>query len=405
MRSFFLAVLLVICTAVISKAQLKPEELAPDAYVKLVMNDSSQFYVVVLGFPLPDRMVAETRYGRLEIPLAAVAYAIDYRYNWVQKDDLKRDALKNTADQAKYEVERYLTRPKLPDVSTVATKDHNIFIGHRYLFNDSAHVILSTNYGNLFFKYPDLDFVDNWSGQNDRRDNFFTATYLTVKDPLSSQSFLTPNARGFGAGHFFLMDYLVAGLQLNYGVTDWLSMNAGGLFAPFLPTTVTTATAGLKITPYSSDLFTLAAGGQGVYSNVTKVNRMAFPFVAATYGTWESELTILGGVALQSTTIDSVVDGKFIQVPVKYTNPVLAIAGDMRVGENLKASLEFAFITDFGIVPTMFSLRYFESNFTVDAGVVFSLYKAGNRNLPTLGEYVFNTSFDVIPLVSGSYHF
>src|SRR5436190_2760603 len=277
MRLFLFIAILVACLTEASDAQMRPDELTPDSYVKLVMNDSSQFYVVVLGFPLPDRIVAETRYGRLEIPLSTIAYAIDYRYNWVQKDDLKRDALKNTADAAKYEVERYLSKPKLPDISTVATKDHNLFKGHRFLFNDSAHVILSTDYGNLFFKFPDLDFVENWTGQNDRRDNFFTATYLTVKDPLASQSFLTPNARAFGAGHLFFMDYLVAGLQLNYGVTDWLSMNAGGLFAPFLPTTVTTATAGIKITPYSSDLFTVAAGGQGVYSNVTKVNRLAFP--------------------------------------------------------------------------------------------------------------------------------
>jgi hypothetical protein len=398
MRFFLLVVLSLICISSSSKAQLRPDELTPDSYVKLVLNDSSQFYAVVLGFPLPDRLIAETRYGRLEIPLSSIAYAIDYRYNWVQKDDLKRDALKNTADGAKFEVERFLSRPKLPDVSTLSTKDHNTFKGHRFLFNDSAHVILSTDYGNLFFKYPDIDNVENWSGQNDTRSEFFTATYLTVKDPLTSQSFLTPNARAFGSGHLFLMDYLVAGLQLNYGVTDWLSMNAGGLFAPFLPTTITTATGGIKITPYAGELLTVAAGAQGVYSQVSKVNRMGFPFVATTYGTWESELTLLGGIAYQSS--DSA------GVPFTHINSVLAIAGDMRVGENLKASLEMAFISDFGIVPTMFSLRYFENNFTIDAGVVFSLYKSGySKNLLTLGEYVFNTTFDVIPLVSGSYHF
>src|ERR1035437_8040772 len=87
---------------------LRPDELTPDSYVKLVMRDSAQFYVVVLGRPLPDRIIAETRYGRLEIPLAAISYAIDYRYNWVQKDDLKHDALRATADEAKYDVARFL---------------------------------------------------------------------------------------------------------------------------------------------------------------------------------------------------------------------------------------------------------------------------------------------------------
>ncbi|MDP4287646.1 MAG: hypothetical protein Q8922_06895 [Bacteroidota bacterium] len=378
-------------------SQLRPDELTPDSYVKLVMQDSAQFYVVVLGRPLPDRIIAETRYGRLEIPLAAISYAIDYRYNWVQKDDLKREALRTTGDESKYNLARFLNRPKLPDTSTVATRDHNLFKGRRYLFDDSAHVILATGYGNLFFKYPDLEFVENWSGQNDRRDVFQTNTYITSKDPLTSQDFLTPTARAFGSQHIFLMDYLVAGLQLNYGVTDWLSLNGGGLFAPFLPTTISTATAGMKITPYASPLFTLAAGAQGVYSYVTKANRIAFPFLAATYGTWESELTVLGGIGYQST--DSA------GIPFTHSNPVVVVAGDMRVGENLKAAIEFAFIGDFGIVPTVFSVRYFENDFTIDVGVVFSLYKGGYHALPTLGEYVFNTTFDVIPLVSGSYHF
>ena len=77
----------------------------------------------------------------------------------------------------------------------------------------------------------------------------------------------------------------------------------------------------------------------------------------------------------------------------------------MRVGENLKVMTELYFIGDFGIVPTVFTVRYFENNMTIDAGVVFSLYKAGNRNMKTLGEYVFSTAFDVVPMVSGSYHF
>ena len=33
-------------------AQLSPQDLTPDSYVKLVMDDSSEFYVNVLGHPL-----------------------------------------------------------------------------------------------------------------------------------------------------------------------------------------------------------------------------------------------------------------------------------------------------------------------------------------------------------------
>jgi len=394
-KRLFLFILLLI--SVSTRAQLRPDELKGDDYVKIALNDSSSFYAVVLGKPLPDRFILETRYGRLEVPMSKIAYATDYRYNWVQREDLKRAALKNTADAQQYGISQFLSRPKMPSLNVVGTQDHNTFVGRRYIFDDSAHVILSTEYGNLFFKYPDLSFVDNWSGNGDRREVFATSTYLTVTDPMNSQTFILPTARAFGAGKAFINDYMVAGIQGNYGATDWLSINAGGALAPFLPTAVTAATAGIKITPLSTELWNVAAGFQGVYSKVVKINRIAFPYVAATYGTWESQLTLLGGYAIQET--DSL--GKLNTL----SKSIIGASGDMRVGENLKLAVELYFIEDFGIVPTVGSVRYFDNNMTVDVGVVFSLYKAGSIGMKTLGEYVFNVNFPVIPLVSISYHF
>lgn len=399
MRSCSLLFFLLIPLSQVFAQQLTPEELTPDSYVKLVLLDSSEFYVVVLGKPLPDRFIVESRYGRLEIPTSRINYAIDYRYNWVQKDDLKRAALKNTADAQNTDVTRFLVKPKLMDTSTVATKDHNVFKGRRYLFDDTAHVILSTDYGDLFFTYPDLDYVDNWSGQNDHREDFATAKYYVAKDPLSSQDFFLPTGRAFGDNNFFLNDYMVAGLQANYGLTNWISLNAGGVVIPILTPSVTALTGGIKVTPYSSDVWNLSAGFQDIYSKVVNTTHIAFPYVAITYGTWESELTLLGGMSYQSGVIDS---SGALYYP---KNSFIGVAGDMRVGENLKTAIELYFIQDFGIVPTIFSVRYFQNDLTVDVAVVFSLYKAGASGMKTLGDYVFNTTFDVIPMVSGSYHF
>jgi hypothetical protein len=402
MKSFLLIIFIVIAGNQ-AVAQIAPADLTPDSYVKLILDDSSQFYANVLGRPLPDRIIAQTKYGRLEIPLARIASVIDYRYNYVDKEDLMREAIKNDADDQKYAITKFLSQPKLPDTSTVLTKDFDVFKGFRYLFDDSAHVILSTAYGDLFFKYPDLQYVDNWSGQNDRRDDFATARYSTSTDPRASQDFLLPTARSFGEGNLFVTDYMIAGLQINYGPTDWLSLNAGGVLLPFLPTTVSAATGGLKITPLSVGELTLGAGFQDISSHVTKSSQIAFPYLVATYGTWESEVTLLGGVSYQRTTIyDSITNQN---VPYYPVNSFIGVSGDMRVGENLKAAIELYFIEDFGIVPTVFSVRYFENNFTIDAAVVFSLYKAGASNMKTLGEYVFNTTFSIVPMVSGSYHF
>ena len=193
---------------------------------------------------------------------------------------------------------------------------------------------------------------------------------------------------------------MLAGLQFNYGATNWLSVNAGGLFGFFLPTQVITATGGVKITPYQSGLWAVAVGGQGVYTQVVNITRIAFPYAVATYGTWEGGLSVLGGMAYQWKT-DTVT-----HQPYHLTNSVIAFEGDMRVGENIKAGLEFFFISDFNIVPVCAWLRYFQNNLTVNAGVVFSLYKSGAaRTTPTLGQYVFNTNFDIIPLVSATFHF
>ena len=402
-KVLFQAAMILLLFASSGFGQMKPQELAPDNYVKLVLNDSSQFYAIVLAKPLPDRIIAETRYGRLEIPLNAISYAIDYRYNWVQKDDLTRASTANNVDNQQFELSRLLLHPKINAVSVVSTRSHDLFFGHRYLFDDSAHVILSTDYGNLFFKYPDLEYVDNWSGHNDRKEEFLTTTYLVVKDPLSSQNFLMPTATSFGGGHTFVMDYLIAGLQINEGITDWLSVNGGGVFAPFLPTPVTTATAGIKFSPYQTDQLSIAFGAQGVYSKVAKITRIGFPYVVASYGSWESSLSILGGISYQNTEAYDSLHNEVGYYPV---NSVIGVAGNMRIGENLKGAIELYFIGDFGIVPTVASIRYFENNLTIDVAVVFSLYKAGDRTkLQTLGQYVFNTNFDVIPMVSGSYHF
>ena len=398
-RMILLAMTYCISVSSSAFAQMPPDQLTTDSYVKLVLKDSSEFYVLVLAHPVPDRVIVETAYGQLEIPFSRIDYAIDYRYNWVQKGDLKRAALKNITDAQNNGVMRFLHQPKLPDTSTVATKDFDVFKGHRYIFDDTAHVILSTEFGNLYFTYPDLQYVDNWSGQNDRREDFATAKYYVASDPLASQDFLLPNGRAFGEGSLFITDYMVAGAELNYGPTYWLSLNAGGVYLPIVTPIVSTGTAGLKVTALSWDQWNIAAGFQYISSQVLNTTRISFPYLALTYGTWESELTVLGGMSYQSGKIDS---SGALYYP---KNSFIGVSGDMRVGENLKAALELYFVQDFGIVPTVFSVRYFQNDLTIDAAVVFSLYKAGASNMETLGQYVFGTPFEVIPMVSGSYHF
>jgi hypothetical protein len=202
----------------------------------------------------------------------------------------------------------------------------------------------------------------------------------------------------FGKDNNFLSDYLLGGLQINYGPTDWLSMNLGGVFLP-LATNIIVATGGAKFTPFSSELWHISLGGQGMYSQVVKTTHLGLAYGAVTFGNWESQLTLFGGYTVNRT--DS----------LGYSNTkndeILAIQGAQRVGENLKLGIEFFFISNFDIVPVLISMRYFQNDLTIDIGVVFSLYEAGAlRTEKTIGELVFNVpNFPLVPVVSGSYHF
>lgn len=380
-------------------AQMRPQDLSRDYLVKLVMRDSSSFYGLVLAKPLPDRILFQTRNGRLEIPLRDIYYAVDYRFNFVMNDDLKKVALSNRVDIEKYHLSQLLSNPKLETQSVVHTSSLDVYRGYRYLFDDTAHVILSTDWGELYFTYPEIHLIENYSGTNDIRKDFFTTTYLSVKDPMASQGFITPNGFAFGEGNNFLSDYLLGGLQINYGATDWLSMNLGGVFLP-LKNNIIVATGGAKFTPLSTEFWHFSAGLQGMYSQVVKTTHLGLGYGAITYGSWESQLTFFAGYTIDHT--DS------LGIPVNTKNDELfIIQAAQRVGENLKLGVEFFFISNFDIVPVLISMRYFDNNLTVDIGVAFSLYKAGAvQNTPTLGEYVFNVpNFPIVPAVSLSYHF
>ncbi|HET9136724.1 MAG TPA: hypothetical protein VFO76_08805 [Candidatus Kapabacteria bacterium] len=392
------AIIIVILIASAAQAQMRPQDLGRDFVVKLVMKDTTEFYGIVLQKPVPDRIIFQTRYGRLEIPLKDIDYAVDYRFNFVLKDELAESSSKNAIDVQKNNLSQYTNQQRAEYFSVIHTNTHDIFRGNRYLFDDSAHIVLSTDWGDLYFIYTNISYVDNYSGANDRRKDFFTTQYMNVKDPRSSQTFITPTSFAYGAGNNFLTDYLFGGLQINFGVTDWLSANLGGVFLP-LKDNVIVGTGGIKVTPYESELWRVAFGGQGLYSQVTHTTRLGLAFAEATYGRWDANLTLLGGITWKNEETDT----------NRYTAQdfLIAVAGSERVGENLKANVELFFISNFEIVPVAASIRYFQEDLTIDVGVVFSLYKSGSiRTTKTLGEYVFGAAdFPIIPVISGSYHF
>jgi hypothetical protein len=384
----------------VSFSQIRPEDLSRDFLVKFIAKDSSEFFGLVLSKPTRDLLIVETRNGRLEIPTKDISYTVDYRFNFVLRDDLRKSSLKHTAIIEKKQLTYVLLEKKASFISGVRTNANDYFKGMRYLFDDTAHLVLATKWGELYFTYPEINYIDNYSGDGKRREDFFTTAYLKVRDPRAGQGYITPNALSYEKGSSFLANYFLAGLQGTYAPTDWLSVNVGGTYLPFFEHSIITATAGIKASPYSTDRWHIALGAQGLYAEVVKTTRFAFTYGVVTYGTWESHLSLLGGLSFKRET-DS--------TNFTYTKRenVLAVQGGQRVGENLKVNIELFFVSNFEIVPALAMIRYFQNNLTIDIGVVFSLYKAGAARVkPSIGEIVFGVKdFEIIPVISGSYHF
>lgn len=381
-------------------AQIKPEDLSKDFLAKFVAKDSSEFFGLVLAKPARDLLIVETRNGRLEIPTKDIAYAVDYRFNFVLRDDLRKSSLKHTAIIEKKQLTYVLLEKKAGFASGVKTNATDYFRGNRYLFDDTAHIVLATRWGELYFTYPELNYIDNYNGDGIRRDDFHTTAYLSIRDPRTGQGYITPNAIPYDQGSSFLANYFLAGLQGTYAPTGWLSANIGGTFLPFFEHPVITATGGIKVTPFSSERWHVGVGAQTLYAEVLKTTHFNFAYSVVTYGTWESQFSVLGGLSFKRET-DST------NFTYNSRETVLAIQGAHRVAEDLKLNVELFFISNFEIVPALAMIRYFQNNITIDIGVVFSLYKAGAiRTNPTIGELVFGVEdFEIIPVISGSYHF
>jgi hypothetical protein len=376
--------------------------------VRLVMKDSSRFFGTVIQKPLPDRIIFLTRNGRLEIPLNDIDYAIDYRFNTSLNRDLDKGVAENTTEIEKYHLKDSLVNSTSERSSVISTIGHDIYMGYQYSIGDPKHIILSTDWGELYFAISDIAKITDHFEVNPPKEYYYIPDFIPkekkvvpmiVTDPMASQGYITPNGIAFGKDNIFLADYLFGGLQMNYGPTDWLSMNLGGVYLP-LNNNIIVGTTGAKFSPYSSELWHISAGGQVMYSQVLKITHLGLAYGAVTYGGSGSQLTLFGGYTINHT------DSAGHSLDTKHDR-ILAIQGAEQVGNNFKLGMEFFFISNFEIVPLILSLRYFTNNLTIDFGVVLSLYEAGAaRTMKTLGEYVFNVpDYSIVPLISGSYHF
>ncbi|MEP7235598.1 MAG: hypothetical protein ABI778_09905 [Ignavibacteriota bacterium] len=385
---------------------LSPEYLSAGDQVKIVMKDSSHFFGTVLGKPLSDRILFQTRNGQLEIPFSDMKEVIEFRKNDDLRDDLKDQLKENAEEVEKFRLRDLLSHSVMDRSSIIFTRGHDAYHGYLIADIEAPHIIITTDWGELYFNIKDVSrikpYFDNYETKNEYEPDHPSWAKLedttTYVDPIASQGFITPNGIAYGKGNFYVMDYLFGGLQINYGLANWLSLNAGGVLLP-LSTTLRVATGGFKITPFASRSWAISLGGQGVYSGFIKTTHLGLAYGALTYGDRGSHLSIFGGYTFDRTDSLGYVNTKH--------DEIFAVEAAKKVGDHTKIGIEFFFVSNFDIVPLILSLRYFTNRISIDLGVVLSLFKAGAvKTTKTLGEYVFNVAdFPVLPILSGSYHF
>lgn len=210
-------------------------------------------------------------------------------------------------------------------------------------------------------------------------------------DPTTFRTVLIPNAYIPKAGKFYFGSYDILGLTAGYSVTDNLMIIAGAL----VPSPddwqgprgdmFSGLSVGLKY-GLSFGKFNIAAGYQfarsvfdkGITKDSTEsVINMQFGYIATSYGSTESRLSLNVGYAIKkhSTYIlyfDDNNDQKSMYENYNRNAAFASIGFDKRVGGNFKLCTEAIYMHTSNSLPIVFTGRYFTNDYGLDLGVAYT---------------------------------
>ncbi len=208
-----------------------------------------------------------------------------------------------------------------------------------------------------------------------------------IFDPTTFRRLLSPSARPIGEGKGFLASYDLAGLLAGYGVTDDLSLLAGGAWTPEGLGDFSAMSLGAKYLLVEEGDFLLSAGLQGNRTSTPASDVISVaPYVAADIGTRDYSV---GGTVSYSWRRHLPSDTTI--APFERRALILGLGGDYRFARHWKIAAEGFFVSASEVEPVGLTLRWFNERIAVDAGVVLDL-------IPEDG-------VTVAPLVSGVWTF
>lgn len=208
-----------------------------------------------------------------------------------------------------------------------------------------------------------------------------------IFDPTTFRRILSPSARGIGEGKGFLGSYDIAGLVAGYGVSDRLSLIAGGAWGPESLGDFGAGTFGAKYTVIDRGALHLAGGLQlNLTSSPTSDIYSVAPYVVVDIGTLDYGI----GGTLSYTWRRHLPSDSAIP-PFERPALLVGIGGDYRFARHWKVAGEAFLIGGSEFQPAALSLRWFNDRLAIDGGVTVDL--------------VPDAQLRVFPLISGVWTF
>lgn len=213
---------------------------------------------------------------------------------------------------------------------------------------------------------------------------------LYRSDPNRSLYLFSPSAYPIGKDNKYCRDFCVLFPSFNYGLTDFLSAQAGIFWIPGLDIDDIPIIVSLKTSFYNKNKFALAGGAMYIRIPTIEIEDEddihlggGFLFATATYGDNLNHASIsLGWGFARGNDEWEMMD-----------RPILVLAGNKRISQNIALVTENWIWPDLdlGYMPLSLSARFLGKRIATDIGMIFTI-ETISEGLP-------------FPIINFTYHF
>jgi hypothetical protein len=191
-------------------------------------------------------------------------------------------------------------------------------------------------------------------------------TLPPLVDPTTFRNIIMPTAESVGKGGYFLGNYDLVGMLAGYGLTDRLTILAGGAGVPASIAQLLVATAGVKYEAVREDGFNAAAGFQYGYSSTKESDiSLLAPYAVLSLGDRARRVSLAAGYAWKK---HSTPEGTY-----NRNAYILALGGDITVARAWKIAAETYVVESSGLAPVAVTARWFAEHYALDAGLAVNL--------------------------------